>query len=958
MKVFKKVQTVLLTGAFAAACIVPALTALTDSTQTASADLQNRQYTDSGNYFGSRLTDPVAKKFYDILEGMDFASGETVAITDSAILTEAEAYTYGDPSVMQKLGAAVDSFRYDHTEYFYVDFDMLTLNVKTRGETLIAELGAGRSDSYFANGFTVDNIPAAVSWYNHELRTFVTGIGVSDGDSAEVKAKAVARAVAEQVEYSFCVDGTAEENEAQPFIRTAYGALKYGKCVCEGYSRIFKAVMDELGETNVLVNGWLADDDVTEAHMWNLVNSDGKWYGVDPTVADNDSANYDACGLDWAQAELLCKDHFEDKVVSTSGYSMPFPALYRADLPELSAGDNEIEQEVNGLKVTVSQDKQTAVITYEGMDAQTLLETKGWYMAIRIVNTTDGVEDPNNLWVPFSYTDMFGYTSTSNGVTTFNLNIAAQSNVKAVQFAVCDADGDYFNELTQVYDRYTNDFFAAHVKAQTKNAFINAEHDPDYEAPIYATPDCRSISLDAKDGEQPRTVTVRYSRDLVFDNAGDTVPVISLTAKQTFDGTPYEDINEFASVTDVKLVGSDTISFVFTPSISYSHNEANYTFHVENMSCRRLNGKIEAAPDFSIFTKRTSIVCTKVYGDGRLYMQAFGTPSLVDNTDLSVEGWTYQDENGNTKRVSQSQRSQLALVVKTPQNSDRLEGAVDTELGAANVMSAATYELDLNICGRIATIPEGSYMKLSFGFPAGITPDMEGVEFEVFHFKKKADGQLDYDNPERLSCVVTKYGLTVTVNSFSPFVIVARKSTAADQTKKGVLTALGGVGGTVAADSGMPVNFLSSASDSVTYSLTPDEGYAVEYVMLGGRELTVKDGKVTVTYADLTEKDNVLSVGFAKQSVLDREAEAGEVSAAASFASKTYEYTAEEEPKPEQPVEPKPETPAEPEKKGCGSAVGGAAITAGVIVAACGIAVGAVALRKRNKKSGKEDDGE
>jgi len=899
MKVAKRTQAIILCIALALLCLAPTLPLLVDTFDQANA--ASETLTDAANYYGKRLTDPVSVAFYDTLENMDFASGKSVQLYDKAILDEAALYTVGNPSVIQKLGAAVDSFRYDHTEYFYVDFDKLTLNVKTKGNTLIVELGAGRSDSYFVDGFTANNVGAAIDRYNDKLDKFVKGIDVANDATTEQKAKAVAKAVAEKITYDFCVDENGNDTEAAAFIRTAYGALEYGKGVCEGYSRLFKAAMDKLGETTVLVNGWLATDTETGAHMWNLVKNGEHWHGVDVTVADEDNNAYNAHGYDWAQGELLGIDHFEDRIVSTSNYEMPFPTIYRRDLPTSTSAGAGIEQEVNGLKVEVTSDKQTAIISYNGKDAATL-KNEGLYIAVRIVTTTDGVEDPDNLWVPMSYCEAFGLAETKDGNTTFNLNAATGANIKALQFAICNADADVYNELTKVKDRYSNEFFDEHLVVKTENAFINENHDPNHEGAIYTTPDCTLITMDTTDGEQPRKITVRYSRSLAFDNEQDTLPVITFTAARALDGAPV-DVGDLASISDVQRVDDKSISFVFRPSISYSHNEVTYKFHLENMHCVRLSGKTEKPADFSLTAIRTSIVCNKVFGDGKLYVEAFGTPTLVDNSDLSVNGWTYKDKNGATHKVSESQRSQLALVVKTPANKDQLENSVENAVGANDVQKMATYELDLNICRRITSIPEDSFLKLSFGFPEGITADMEGVEFEVFHFKKDASGNIDYANPERLNCVVTKYGLTVTVNSFSPFVIVARNKTAQDDARKGVVTALNGLGGTITADTNKPVNFLSANGDKVTYTLTPEQGYAVEYVLLGNKELTVDNGKVTVNYSDLTDKNNVLSVGFAKQSVLDQEKANGEVSMTKAYAASTYDKTYASAPKYDYPTE-------------------------------------------------------
>lgn len=888
MKVLKKAQAFLLCLALALLCIAPSFFGGVPMAETANA--ADEQLSEQANYFGTKLTDPVSVAFYNVLEGMNFASGESVSITDKTILDEAALYTVGNPSVMKKLGAAIDSFRYDHTEYFYVDFDMLTLNVKTRGNTLLAELGAGRSESYFVDGFNKDNVTAEITWYETELNKFVESIKVAENATTADKAKAVTKAVAEKITYSFCVDENGEDTEGAPFIRTAYGALKYGKGVCEGYSRLFKAAMDKLGVLNVLVNGWLADDETVGAHMWNLVHSGNEWHGVDPTVADEDTDTYDARGLDWAKGELLGIDHFVENIISTSNYKMPFPSIARTEIVE---SDTSLNQEVNGLKVVVSDDKKFATISYNGKDTETL-KAEGLYMVLRFVIFTDGVENPNIVWEPISNYEMFGWVKTENGKTTFDLSGANSIHVDCLQFAICNAAADGLNPITSQPDRYTNDFFEEHVVAKTEKAFINENSDPNYKAPLRGTPDCSLITLDTTDGEQPRKITVKYSRKLEFDSPSDTVPVLTVSAVRIADGKPV-DVSEFVSLTDAKCVGTDSISFVFRPSISYTHNEVAYKFHLENMHCVRLSEETAKPEDFSIAASRTSIVCNRVFGDGKLYVEAFGTPTLVDNSDLSMKGWSYKDKHGNEQKVSQSQRSQLALVVKTPANKEELENSVTDVVGADNV-KMATYELDLNICKNITSIPQGSFLKLSFGFPDGITADMAGVGFEVFHFKKDASGNLDYEHPERLNCVLTKYGLTVTVDSFSPFVIVAREKTESDKATKGVLTALNGVGGTITANTNKPVNFLKADDESVTYTITPDEGYTVEYVLLGSKELKVENNKVTVQYSDLTESSTILSVGFAAKSVLEKEKAAGEVNATKTYAAKTYDKAYAEKP--------------------------------------------------------------
>lgn len=58
--------------------------------------------------------------------------------------------------------------------------------------------------------------------------------------------------------------------------------------VCEGYSRAFKVLCDELGIPCVLVEGYSKSSASASAgsHMWNYVQLDGSWYAVDVTWND------------------------------------------------------------------------------------------------------------------------------------------------------------------------------------------------------------------------------------------------------------------------------------------------------------------------------------------------------------------------------------------------------------------------------------------------------------------------------------------------------------------------------------------------------------------------------------------------------------------------------------------------------------------------------------------------
>ena len=69
-----------------------------------------------------------------------------------------------------------------------------------------------------------------------------------------------------------------------PTAFSAFGALVEGKAVCEGYSRAMQLLLRRAGIPGTLVSGVSEG----EAHMWNLVEIDGRGYHLDPTWNDAD----------------------------------------------------------------------------------------------------------------------------------------------------------------------------------------------------------------------------------------------------------------------------------------------------------------------------------------------------------------------------------------------------------------------------------------------------------------------------------------------------------------------------------------------------------------------------------------------------------------------------------------------------------------------------------------------
>lgn len=805
-----------------------------------------------GDWFYRQLS-PEAKRFYGAIGEMEKqgllkeGNAEYDLLADGT-LTEAQLASYSsNADVLVAFGAARDAYSLDHPDLFYVDFSYLSVSVGTKNGEPFATLGTGRGDSYYLqNGFeSAAQTEAAIAEYEEALGNIVSG--AREKSTVEEQIAYVNGRIVERAEYDFCAtadeSGTVYTADA-PFIRTAYGALVRGKSVCEGYARAFKSAMDRLNVPCVLVQGYAQSDAGLEPHMWNYVQVEGAWYGVDVTW--NDGENCSPEGYLLLGNAQMKREHNPDGVVSEANFEFRYPALnpYRLG----------VTQDENGLVVRGEYDEYTnggervpylvLNVSYDGKNAAQVTEQYGLYLAYRFYGDE-------------SWTDWCLVCQTTGAVdmenyTQFN---GANSYVQYVQFALIDyaPDSDFIPGGSNMLVYNPENLTAQHMK-NVSEPFGNAAYGT-YAAPPYVThlsPE-GSAPLNA---EQTYRVTAVFSEELVL---ADGSKEAGLRVVSQHDG-----IENYVKITDFKWSADspNTLSFTFCPSQMFEHNNEVYSLYPVNLVGKE-SGK--APNPITYVAAREKYVCNKIYGDGRLYMKIYGQPSIVATEDLSLKGW--RDEEGNI--VSENQRSQLMLVATRPsevQSDAMLNGAAESAgVKREDILSSQTYELDLQLCGMFQTIPAGSFMQLSFGFPEGYGPDDAGVTFKVYHYKKDAQGNIDLSLTEELDCVVTPYGLVVTVTDFSPFAVVALNEERA-ATEKAVFAQTVGAGGKLQGGGIIKVAEGGSAS----YTLLPEAGYAVDRATLNGREIAVQNNQITLAYAQL-EKNNVLEVSFVSERVAARE---------------------------------------------------------------------------------------
>ena len=184
----------------------------------------------------------------------------------------------------EKLGeyyqSAIEAYTYDNAEVFYLSPKKMYLNIETttRGgvSTYDVYINSGNEANYLTEEFSskaeVDQAIAQIEQVKNQILQNKTGNTYED-------IKMVHDYLVDNINY--------ESSLSKQNIYNIYGALVNRECVCEGYARAFKYLLDELNIPCIMVIGTGTNSQgETENHAWNYVQLGGNWYAVDTTWDD------------------------------------------------------------------------------------------------------------------------------------------------------------------------------------------------------------------------------------------------------------------------------------------------------------------------------------------------------------------------------------------------------------------------------------------------------------------------------------------------------------------------------------------------------------------------------------------------------------------------------------------------------------------------------------------------
>ena len=184
----------------------------------------------------------------------------------------------------EKLGdyfqSAIEAYFYDNPEVFYLNPSKMYLNIETT--TFGAKkyynvyINNGEAPNYLVDEFNSKaQVDAALEIVTRVRNQLLNNKTNNDYDNI----KMVHDYLVDNIEY----DKTLSSDN----IYDIYGALVNNRCVCEGYAKAFKYILDGMGIDSTLVIGQGTNSaGKSENHAWNYVKLNGVYYAVDCTWDD------------------------------------------------------------------------------------------------------------------------------------------------------------------------------------------------------------------------------------------------------------------------------------------------------------------------------------------------------------------------------------------------------------------------------------------------------------------------------------------------------------------------------------------------------------------------------------------------------------------------------------------------------------------------------------------------
>ncbi len=230
-------------------------------------------------YYKTQLQGSAAVLYTALLDNLEIMKTQAGAVeltnyfSDNAVLADTD-------GLLQDLETACRALKYDYPELFWLSSAQIRMRTTkiTRGNTVLryqARIEPPEGGDYFAQGDDQNSVAEKLAQMEAAADRIAAEAAQKDTDYAKIRAA-----------HDILVRETSYDKDQQNNSHLAYGALVEHKAVCDGYAKAFQMVMNRLGIACISIEGEANANGETGGHMWNAVQLEGNWYGVDVTWDD------------------------------------------------------------------------------------------------------------------------------------------------------------------------------------------------------------------------------------------------------------------------------------------------------------------------------------------------------------------------------------------------------------------------------------------------------------------------------------------------------------------------------------------------------------------------------------------------------------------------------------------------------------------------------------------------
>jgi hypothetical protein len=438
-----------------------------------------------------------------------------------------------------------------------------------------------------------------------------------------------------------------------------------------------KVILDQLNIPCILVQGVATDENNNpQAHMWNYVQVDNQWYGVDATWDDPVPEVANTHGVDGYETDtyllaselVMNEEHVPSGVMSSVGYEFTYPDLTTEAYGFDTVSDNNgLVVKYNGDGHYKGLDAGVFKVSYNGMGYAEAAK-QGYYIVGKFyykVYKDDGTEEYADGGWGYLLTDLYpDDTMLKDSETEITVTLP---QVSYVEFAVTDVPpGDYKNDTNT-----TNvDQAAANVTYNGDDSLLLAKSEQlynengNYQAPPYVdtiTPDTTGRLTLGKTYH----VTVSYDEALVQEEGKKISATLDAIGSTGSGATAVEQ----SKLENLTWDGDRTFTFDFTPSQYFADNGVYYDIQINGV----LGKYSQKVPNYIRYAVSSGCVAFAYKSQGYDW-NVFGQPTLISTSDdlsqkVSTEDWRIE---GN-KPLPTTNLSSLMLVTTSTTDTQKEE---------------------------------------------------------------------------------------------------------------------------------------------------------------------------------------------------------------------------------------------------------------------------------------------